>query len=139
MRSIAAEFIFRICLSLIFIVAGFKHLMATEAVAGRLAQTYTGGQLEGLVPLGMPIIASGVVLFVAGVMLLAGFRTRLSSIVLIAVLIPITLSVQLEPGQSGPLFKNIAIFGGLLHFAVEPVRSWGFDHRLRRGAGAGAR
>ena len=50
---------------------------------------------------------------------------------LIAVLIPITGSVHLAPGPEhvGPLFKNIALLGGLVHFAIRGPGSWSLDQR----------
>lgn len=126
------ELVFRICLSLIFLVAGANHLIAAEQVTARLAATGAGDQLGDLVPLVLLVIATGVVLLFGGLMLLTEFKTRWAALVLMATLIPITVAVQLEPGQSGPLFKNIAIFGGLLHFYAEPARTWGLDWRASR-------
>ena len=59
-------------------------------------------------------------LVAGGLCLLVGFQTRLAALALGAVLIPISVIVHLAPGPEhvGPLFKNIALLGGLLHFAV---------------------
>ena len=58
-------------------------------------------------------------MLIAGVALLIGFKTRVSAIILIAVLIPITLTIQVgQVATLGPLFKNVAILGGLIFFSI---------------------
>jgi putative oxidoreductase len=58
-------------------------------------------------------------MFIAGLGLLTGFKTRWSAIILAAVLIPITLTIQVgQITTLGPLFKNIAILGGLIFFII---------------------
>jgi putative oxidoreductase len=65
------------------------------------------------------VILSGVVMLIAGIALLIGFKTRIAAIVLIAILIPITLTVQVGQVETlGPLFKNVALLGGLLFFSI---------------------
>lgn len=50
---------------------------------------------------------------------LMGIFTRWSALVLFLVLIPITITVQLGNGIfHGPLWKNVALFGGLLFFII---------------------
>lgn len=56
---------------------------------------------------------------VAGFLFLIGYKTKWAAITLMAVLIPITLTVQVgQITTLGPLFKNIAILGGLLFFVM---------------------
>ena len=58
-------------------------------------------------------------MLIAGLSLLIGFQTKLAAIALIIVLIPITMTIQIGQISSlGPLFKNVAILGGLLVFAL---------------------
>ena len=65
------------------------------------------------------VILSGVVMLIAGIALLIGFKTRIAAIVLIAILIPITLTVQVGQVETlGPLFKNVALLGALLFFSI---------------------
>lgn len=65
------------------------------------------------------VLLSGVFMVIGGMALLLGFQTRLASIGLILILLPITFSVQVGQWATlGPLFKNIAILGVLTFFAV---------------------
>lgn len=109
----------RILVSGIFLVAGTNHLLHIEKTAQRIEQAnFKGiasffGEPKGL------IILSGIVMLIAGFLFLIGYKTKWAAIVLVTVLIPITLTVQV--GQTttlGPLFKNIAILGGLLFFIL---------------------
>ena len=109
----------RIMVSGIFLVAGFNHLVNVEKTAQRIEQaSFKGialffGEPEWLV------ILSGIVMLIAGFLFLIGYRTKWAAIVLMAVLIPITLTIQVgQITTLGPLFKNIAIFGGLLFFVL---------------------
>jgi putative oxidoreductase len=117
--SYTSVVLLRIMLSLIFIVASISHFINTEKTIQRLEAASLGfmGQL-----LGTPktaILSAGVVMLIAGIALLIGFKTKLASILLIAVLVPITLAVQVGQIESmGPLFKNIALLGGLLFFSI---------------------
>ena len=111
--------ILRIMLSLIFIIASTSHFFNTEKTLDRI-ENATLGFLGNI--LGSPetaVILSGIVMLVAGISLLIGFKSRIAAIVLIAVLIPITLTVQVgQMTTLGPLFKNVAILGGLLFFSI---------------------
>lgn len=111
--------ILRIMLSLIFIVASTSHFFNTEKTVSRIENANM--KFIGYI-LGTPetaVIISGIAMLIAGVSLLIGFKTRIASMVLIAVLIPITLTVQVgQVATLGPLFKNIAILGGLLFFSI---------------------
>lgn len=109
----------RILVSGIFLVAGNNHLLNTTKVVQRLEQAsfkgiaYFFGDPEWLV------ILSGIVMLAAGFLFLIGYKTRWAAIILLLVLIPITLSVQVgQINTLGPLFKNIAILGGLLFFIL---------------------
>jgi putative oxidoreductase len=51
-------------------------------------------------------------------------------------LIPITVTTHLgNPGHVGPLFKNVALFGGLIHFAVRAAGAYALDGKRERGPG----
>lgn len=111
--------ILRIMLSLIFIVASMSHFFNTEKTVSRIENANMGfiGNLLG--PPEIAVILSGVVMLIAGVALLIGYKTRIAALILIAVLIPITITIQIgQVASLGPLFKNIAILGGLLFFSI---------------------
>lgn len=112
----------RMMLSLIFIVASLNHLFQLEKTVSRIESARFGmlGNLMG--PPEVAVITSGIVMLIAGLALLVGFKTKLAAIALIAVLIPITLTIQVGQISSlGPLFKNVAILGGLLIFALNNI------------------
>jgi putative oxidoreductase len=109
----------RIFVSGIFLVAGMNHLLNIEKTAKKIEQAsfkgiaYFFGEPQWL------IILSGIVMVAAGFLFLIGYKTKWATIFLIAVLIPITLTVQVGQIETlGPLFKNIAILGGLLFFIM---------------------
>lgn len=111
--------ILRMMISMIFIVASLNHIFQLEKTVNRIESAKFGilGNMMG--PPEVSAIVSGIVMFVAGISLLIGYQTKLAAIALIAVLIPITLTIQVGQISSlGPLFKNVAILGGLLFFAI---------------------
>jgi putative oxidoreductase len=111
--------LFRVCLSGIFITAGISHLLQPDQVAARIqsaafhsfASFFGDPHLLGIV--------SGYALLIGGIAFLLGIVTRWSALLLFLVLIPITITIQMGNGLfHGPLWKNIALFGGLLFFII---------------------
>lgn len=121
--------IFRALLSLIFLVSGSTHLLRPDDVAHRLAAAPFGHVATAFAPRPILVVLAGVALLGGGLALLAGYRTRAAAALLIAVLVPITLTVQLGPASLGPLFKNVAILGGLIYFAVNGSPAISLDAR----------
>lgn len=109
---------FRMLFSLIFLVAGGNHLFSPEKIAGRLNNAPFGSLATSIAPAEVLVILAGIALAAGGIALLIGYRVRSAALLLIAVLVPITITVQIGAAELGPLFKNIAILGGLLHFAM---------------------
>ena len=111
--------VFRILLSLIFIVASINHLFNVEKVIGKIDQARFK---ELAFMLGNPefsVVASGVVMLIAGIALMIGFNTKYAALILALVLVPITITIQVgQMSTIGPLFKNVAIFGGLIFFIM---------------------
>lgn len=78
------------------------------------------------------IVLSGVFMIIGGLALLIGFQTRLAAIGLILILLPITFTVQVgQWATSGPLFKNIAILGGLAFFAMNGSLCYCMDNIVK--------
>lgn len=120
--------LFRVLLSLIFIIASINHLFNLEKVIHKINQArfkdlaYIFGAPEKLV------IVSGIVMLIAGLALMIGYKTKYAAILLAMVLMPITLTIQVGQMETvGPLFKNIAIFGGLLFFSMNK-----FNNKLEK-------
>lgn len=117
--------ILRVCLSGIFITAGISHLLKPLQVAERIesanfksfAYLFGDPYLLGII--------SGYILLISGISLLLGIFTRWSAITLFAVLIPITITIQFGNGIAhGPLWKNVALFGGLLFFIINNPKTY---------------
>ena len=111
--------LFRVCLSGTFITAGISHLLQPDQVAARIqsaafhsfASFFGDPHLLGIV--------SGYALLVGGIAFLLGIVTRWYALLLVLVLIPITITIQMGNGLfHGPLWKNMALFGGLLFFII---------------------
>lgn len=113
----------RVMLSGIFLVASLHHLFNIENTVNRIDQASFKGLAYFFGNPELLVIISGVVMLIAGFGLLIGFKTRWTAIILLAVLIPITLTVQVgQITTLGPLFKNIAIAGGLLFFILNDFK-----------------
>ncbi|MCO4755261.1 MAG: DoxX family membrane protein [Bacteriovoracaceae bacterium] len=115
--------IFRTCLSSIFLVAGIGHVLSPDKLVARLVLSPGWPLLAPFFDPKLLIVLTGIVLLVGGLGLLFNFRPKQSAFVLIGVLIPITLTVQVGSSATlGPLFKNIAILGGLVLVAFQKER-----------------
>lgn len=106
--------IFRILTSFIFIYAGIKHILIPAGILRRISKSSVFDMLPYPKMFMAMILLSGVIMVVGAMMLLTGYQYRIAAIGLLLVLIPITLTVQLENLKDlGPFFKNIAIMGSL--------------------------
>ena len=116
--------IFRVLLSGIFLVASFNHLLNVEKTVNRIDQASFKGIAYFFGNPELLVILSGVTMLIAGFALLIGFKARYAAIILALVLLPITLTVQVgQINTLGPLFKNIAIMGGLIFFILNDFKS----------------
>lgn len=123
-----ADLTFRVLFSAIFVTAGIGHIVRPEIFVERLVAAPLGFLATSLASPRLLVLASGLALFAGGTGLLVGFRTRASALVLIAVLAPITITVDLgHTNALGPLFKNIALLGGLIHFAARGPGAFALD------------
>lgn len=115
--------VLRVMLSGIFLVASFNHLLNLEKTVSRIDQAKFKGIAYFFGNPELLVMISGIVMLVAGIALLLGFKTRWTAAILLAILIPITLTVQVgQITTLGPLFKNIAISGGLLFFILNDFK-----------------
>lgn len=111
--------LFRIFLSGIFITAGITHLIHPDQVASRIPKPAFDFLTSFFGDPHLLGILTGYALLIGGLAFLMGVFTRWSAMVLFLVLIPITITVQLGNGLfHGPLWKNVALFGGLLFFII---------------------
>lgn len=111
-----SDIIFRVCVSLIFVVGGLGHFFQHQVMLDRIAVSPWAGLVASIADPSILLWLSGAVFIVAGLALAAGYKTRLASLALFVTLAPITFSIHLAPGHVGPLLKNVAIFGALVHF-----------------------
>lgn len=119
--------VLRILLSGIFLVASFNHLLNSDKTVHKLNQANFKGIAYFFGDPKLLIILSGIVMLIAGFALLLGFYTRYAAMILAIVLLPITLTVQVgQITTLGPLFKNIAIMGGLLFFILNNFKESNF-------------
>lgn len=115
----------RIMVSAIFLTAGFNHLVEVEKTVQRIEMAQFKGFANFFGNLEFLVILSGIVMLIAGICFLIGFKTRWAAIVLLLTLIPITITIQIGQMNSlGPLFKNVAIAGGLLFFILNDIKTF---------------
>jgi len=126
-----ADLLFRVLFSLIFLGAGLMHLVRPQELVARLIEAPMSWLATAVAPASVLIFVTGVILVPAGLALLFGFWTRPAAMLLLIVLVPITITVDFgNPKNMGPLFKNIALFGGLVHFAVKGAGAYALDSLL---------
>lgn len=107
--------LFRALTSSIFIYAGTNHLFQPEKILSKAAKSRAFEMLNSPTFFSASIQLSGIVMVIAGMLLLIGYKQKIAALLLLLILIPITLTVQLEKvADLGPFFKNVAIAGSLL-------------------------
>ena len=107
--------ILRVFTSLIFIYASTNHFFQSDKIFGKVSKTAAYQFVQNKSLFEACIMLSGIAMLVGGIALLAGYKNKLAAIVLLIMLIPITLTVQLDNfSDLGPFFKNVAIAGSLL-------------------------
>lgn len=110
------ETVFRVATSLIFIIGGIGHFAAHNYMLERMAGSPWRDAVATIGDPSMLLWLSGGVFVIFGITLALGCLTRISALLLLVTLIPITIAVHVAPGHTGPFFKNVAIMGALLYF-----------------------
>ena len=108
--------VFRVATSLIFVVGGIGHFAAHDYMLQRMAESPWRDVVSMIGDSSWLLWLSGAVFVIFGITLALGFLTRISALLLLVTLVPVTIAVHVAPGHMGPLFKNIAIMGALLYF-----------------------
>ena len=107
--------ILRVFTSLIFIYASTNHFFQQDKILGKLSKTAAYQFIQNDALFQISILLSGFAMFIGGIALLAGYQRKIAATLLLLMLIPITLTVQLDNlSDLGPFFKNVAIAGSLL-------------------------
>lgn len=130
----AIDPVFRILTSLIFIVGGVGHFFQDQMMLDRMAQS---PWRDFVAEVGDPLVLlwlSGAVFVIFGLALALGFMTRLSALLILVTLLPITVTTHVvpDPDHVGPLFKNIAIMGALLLLLARGPGAFAIDNRFKR-------
>ncbi|HSW19508.1 MAG TPA: DoxX family protein [Ramlibacter sp.] len=123
----------RVLIALLFVPAGFAKIGGFAGTAGYIASK------------GLPLPELGAVIAIAvelglGLMLLVGWRTRFSALVLALFTVATSIFFHNFWGvpaeqvmmQKMNFFKNLAIAGGLFAFASFGAGAWSLDGRTRR-------
>ena len=122
-----SDILFRIAISLIFIVGGLGHFGEHQYMLDRMAKSPWVDVVSFIGDPSVLLWMSGAIFVVAGLALAVGYKTRLAALALFMTLVPITLAIHIAPGHMGPFFKNIAILGALLHFFFRGAGCYSFD------------
>lgn len=126
------ELIFRVSTALIFLIGGLGHFFRSAEMVERIAESPWRPQVEMI---GDPLLLlhlTGAVFVAASIAMIIGFQVRTAALLLFVTLVPITMTIHIAPGHEGPLFKNIAILGALLHFFANGASCCAIDLLLAR-------
>lgn len=105
----------RVLSSLIFLYAGVKHVLHPDKIVGRVSKATIFKILPSAELFTTTVVITGIIMIIAAAFLLVGKFQSKAAFALLLILIPITLSVQLENlNDLGPFFKNVAIAGSLI-------------------------
>jgi putative oxidoreductase len=114
----------RILFALIFITSGFSHFKA---------QTIQHAASHGVIMPGFLVPASGVLAIVGGLSIVLGYHTKIGALMIVAFLVPITLTMHNFWAVSDPMqhmtqkimfMKNISMLGAALlitYFGAGPM------------------
>lgn len=121
--------IFRVATSLIFIVGGIGHFGEHNYMLERMAESPWRDVVTMIGDPSWLLWLSGIVFVIFGITLALGFLTRISALLILVTLIPVTIAVHVAPGHMGPFLKNVAIMGALLYFYANGPGRFSIDRR----------
>ncbi|MCG8324613.1 MAG: DoxX family protein [Thiotrichales bacterium] len=109
----------RLCLAIIFIVAGFNKITGFEGTAGYMAS-------KGLPMVNVLLVLTIIIELGGGILILIGWQARWAAAAIFLFLIPVTvifhpfwaLEGQEATHHFHSFFKNLAIMGGMLYIRV---------------------
>lgn len=104
--------ILRIAVTGIFINAGISHLENSSKTVARLQQSPFLELLGKLASLESQVLMSGYVMIVFGVTFLLGIYTRWSALILFLILVPITLTIQVDAGLYMVHYVRMSLLAG---------------------------
>jgi putative oxidoreductase len=119
----AASFLGRLLLSVIFVLSGFQKLAEFSGTVAFMGS-------EGLPLPFVAAIAAVLVECVGGILLIVGYRTRLTGIVLALWCIATALVAHRNFGNQDQMIhflKNVAMAGGFLQLAAFGAGGWSLD------------
>ncbi len=118
----------RICLALVFLNAGIKHLLGFSGFVNVIAQQ---------LPLA-PLLAIGTIAFqLLALSLILGFRVKMGATLLILFLVPATLvfhNFLADAAELGNFLKNLGLIGGLLMVIYTGAGAVSLDQTLDQTA-----
>lgn len=120
---------FRLMTSLIFIIGGLGHFGEHRYMLDRMELSPWRDVVNSFGDPSVMLWLSGIAFIVFGVTLALGFLTRLSALIILLTLLPITFFTHIAPGHVGPLFKNIAIIGALAFLWFKGGGAYSLDNR----------
>lgn len=121
------DLIFRVATSLIFIAGGIGHFVEHDYMLERMAESPWRDVVNTMGDPSWLLWLSGVVFVIFGITLALGFLTRISALLILVTLIPVTIAVHVAPGHMGPFLKNIAIMRALLYFYADGPGRFAID------------
>lgn len=124
--------VFRLLTSLIFIVGGLGHFGQQQQMLDRMSESPWNGLIVSIGDPALLLELSGLVFVSAGLALAIGWMTRMSALLLLVTLVPITVTIHFVPGHVGPLLKNIAIMGALVLIWARGPGVYALDNRQRK-------
>ncbi|MXO89254.1 DoxX family protein [Pontixanthobacter aquaemixtae] len=123
------EPVFRVMTSLIFIIGGLGHFGQHQYMLDRMDKSPWREVVNSIGDPSVLLWLSGVVFIIFGITLAIGFFTRLSALLILVTLLPITFFTHIAPGHVGPLFKNVAIMGALAFLWFKGGGAYALDYR----------